>query len=61
MNDHEMAALTAVVNAEIADVQAANAQRAHLGQSMAYDGYGVLVSAALTILTEELRRRGVLP
>lgn len=58
MKDVELAALIALVNSEIEEVRAANAQRQHLGQSMAYDG--VSYSPAIKGLEAELKKRGVL-
>lgn len=59
MNDTELLALVAVVNAEVAEIEAANKQREVQGCAMAYDGF-LDSSGALEAITKELQRRKIL-
>ena len=59
MNDVELAALTALVNAYVAETNAANADRADRGEAMAYDG--MAGPRVMQTLEAELKLRGILP
>lgn len=57
MSDVELMALTVLVQNEVAEMQAANMQRAQQGLSMAYEDFA---TDASTTLQQERARRGVL-
>ena len=59
MTDAELIALAALVNAEIADMNAENTFRAHCGNSPAYAGGQFTQLDCVVCLNRELRRRNV--
>ena len=61
MTDTELAALTALVNAEVSAMVWTNEQRKHIGCSMAYEDVSFTALDCCQALDAELRRRGIMP